>query len=492
MIIFVVSALPRSANCQLNQIESDLSDAIRKNDIVRVAEILEKNPHLVNTDLDATHGGWSPLHCACYSYEDKNPEIVRLLLEKGGNVNTRTKKGETPLHMTVIGKKSNPQIIKILIDRGADINVRDEMGETPMHKAIDSGAPLEIIKLLLANGANVNAENRKGNTPLDSIWINEANTFLLLIKAAEIDPHKKNAVRWLNKAARIGAKEGVELILEKGVDVNGRDEYDSTPLHSAAAGGSKEVLELLLSKGATVRARNDRGCTPLHIAAGKGHLEYVDLLLLKGAEVMARDQDGDTPLHLAVPSSYEVEKQAESITQKTRVVELLITKGANVKAKNYDGQTALSLAKKQSAKRIADFLESKWDATESIQIPLHFIGEWLDLDLSGKVLNKLLITKDKIEWIAPGKETLLYADELSFENEGKRIVFQEKVEDHSLEINGIPLRGRVQGEIDLEGDKVILIWGGAWKAVIPPSPFLDVGKPSYAIEKHTFVRKVGS
>ena len=41
----------------------------------------------------------------------------------------------------------------------------------------------------------------------------------------------------------------------------------STPLHEAARSGRKEIAELLIDKGAEVNAKEDGGMTPLHPAA---------------------------------------------------------------------------------------------------------------------------------------------------------------------------------------------------------------------------------
>ncbi|SVA93070.1 uncharacterized protein METZ01_LOCUS145924, partial [marine metagenome] len=72
------------------------------------------------------------------------------------------------------------------------------------------------------------------------------------------------------------------------------------PIHRAAAKGDLAGVQAELDKGADVNAKNDDGATPLHHAAEKGHKEIVELLINKGADVNAKNLDGKTPLDAAI------------------------------------------------------------------------------------------------------------------------------------------------------------------------------------------------
>jgi ankyrin repeat protein len=70
----------------------------------------------------------------------------------------------------------------------------------------------------------------------------------------------------------------VQLLLDRGADVDARDFLGATPLGWAALRGHKNVAALLLARGALVNARALSGKTPLHLAATAGKKELVSLL----------------------------------------------------------------------------------------------------------------------------------------------------------------------------------------------------------------------
>ena len=65
-------------------------------------------------------------------------------------INHRSPHGDTPLH--VAARFGNPKLVRLLIDRGADVNAEDFDGNTPMDAAIDTGASKEVEEILKAAG----------------------------------------------------------------------------------------------------------------------------------------------------------------------------------------------------------------------------------------------------------------------------------------------------------------------------------------------------
>ncbi|MBY0544281.1 MAG: ankyrin repeat domain-containing protein [Gammaproteobacteria bacterium] len=100
---------------------------------------------------------------------EDNLELLRLLIKKGANkdiVNSVTMDG-TPLFFAAdVGQ---PNFVKLLIEKGADINWQNRFSQTPLHAAVARLGPDMVIKLaeLFVNqSVNFNLRNREGKTAL--------------------------------------------------------------------------------------------------------------------------------------------------------------------------------------------------------------------------------------------------------------------------------------------------------------------------------------
>jgi ankyrin repeat protein len=166
---------------------------------------------------------------------------------------------------------------------------------------------------------------------------------VLLDRGADIQAQDKDSRTALHIAAQSGSSEAIQMLLDHiqaqdkdrrtapdkaiaGNDesgkVNSADNDGKTPLHLAAEAGHKSVAKLLvnLSSDGSVNLADYKGKTPLHLAAETGHNSIVELLLKEGAaeSVNLADNDGKTPLHLATEAGHE------------SVVELLVILGSEL------------------------------------------------------------------------------------------------------------------------------------------------------------------
>lgn len=77
-------------------------------------------------------------------------EKVKALLEKGADVNAKSRYGATPLFFAC--DRSNAEMVKLLLEKGADVNIKDTFyGATPLGWALGKGNP-DIIRMLIEKG----------------------------------------------------------------------------------------------------------------------------------------------------------------------------------------------------------------------------------------------------------------------------------------------------------------------------------------------------
>lgn len=99
-------------------------------------------------------------------------DLVQKLLEKGADPNIADSDGAFPLSEAVVNAGSNPQIVKLLIDKGANINAQESNKATALiyaaaNKQISAQMRREIVKILLDRGADKTIKDEKGRSALD-------------------------------------------------------------------------------------------------------------------------------------------------------------------------------------------------------------------------------------------------------------------------------------------------------------------------------------
>lgn len=115
-----------------------------------------------------------------------NPEVIKLLLDAGANINDRSSIGWTALYYAGLANV-NVEIIQLLVAQGADVNVKSTNGSTALHvSSWENSNPL-ITQALIMAGANVNAADNFGNTPLITAAMRNSPEIILLLLESGAD-----------------------------------------------------------------------------------------------------------------------------------------------------------------------------------------------------------------------------------------------------------------------------------------------------------------
>jgi len=184
-------------------------------------------------------------------------------------------------------------------------------------------------------------------------------------------------------AIRDGDRTAVKALLQRGSDVNARDEDAATALMHATADADLPMMKLLLEEGADVNAASKSGATALVWAVHD--LEKVKLLLKHGAKdldaalLAAADIPGDTPVlkllaekgaNLHYSQAGFTPLMAASRAGTLNAVRYLMDHGADVRARTKSGYTALYAAASWpgQAAVIQTLLEHGADANAEVEV----------------------------------------------------------------------------------------------------------------------------
>src|SRR5262245_19661318 len=108
-------------------------------------------------------------------------------------------------------------------------------------------------------------------------------TFVLAVVATANSADPKRETLWA--AVRSGDVKAIQDAIDKGADVNAKNEYGVSALWIAAGKGKFAVVETLVKNGADVNCRDDIWYqTPLTSATGGNQLKTVSLLIKSGAK----------------------------------------------------------------------------------------------------------------------------------------------------------------------------------------------------------------
>jgi uncharacterized protein len=309
--------------------------------------------------------GQTPL---MWASAQKHPQMIKVLLEAGADVNARStiiawerQKTAEPRDkwlppggltaMLFAAREGCVDCVTVLASSGGDVNAIDPDSHTSLVMALMNGH-YDVAGALIAGGADVNIADNVGRTAL----------------YAAVDDHtmpSSNRPAPKETDDTLTSLDVVKMLLNKGANVNAalrapipyRTKLDrggdgvlgagTTPLLRAAKAGDTPVIAMLLEKGANAKAATRNGVNGIMMAAGvatreedmtgrnktpKDAIDSITLLLKAGTDVNAADTQGRTAAHGA------------ALWGLTDVVKFLQANGAKLDVRDKRGLTALDHA----------------------------------------------------------------------------------------------------------------------------------------------------
>jgi ankyrin repeat protein len=304
-------------------------------------------------------------------------EVVRMLLDRGADVNAREKyKGQTALMWAAAER--HPDVVRLLIDRGADWKVRsfDRATKVPRLSAASSISPIARGGFTALSFAAREGDIESARAMLDGG---------VDINYGDVDNTSALVVSIMNKQYSFA-----KFLIDRGADVNLAGGYGRTALYAivdirnedySALPARKtedqtptlEVVKTLLERGANVNAALSAnlpgrsgmdagdttlsvGTTPLMRAARAGDTAVIRLLLDRGADPKLTTKDGNTALMFAAGVGYRDKNTRGSESDVLAAVKIFVEAGLDLTPVNARGETALHGAAERGADTIVSFL----------------------------------------------------------------------------------------------------------------------------------------
>jgi ankyrin repeat protein len=212
-------------------------------------------------------------------------EAARILDREPSLVETLTD-DRSPLHEAVAANQ--PAIVRLLLERGADPDTRDGDGRLPLHDCIALGRDA-IATILLAAGGTIDVCAAAALGRHDKLAA-------LLVADPDLANDMTTHLAPLGWAAYARDEQSARILCQHGAVV-GRPPFDCDAWVPAAEAGAAAVARVLLDHGADPDWQDDDGNTPLHLAlAGADPGPFVATLVAAGADLGRENRAGRTPL----------------------------------------------------------------------------------------------------------------------------------------------------------------------------------------------------
>lgn len=309
--IIIFSCNTKEQNNNTDKVTINLDDGTNNNINQTEQSKTDNIDNEVNKTKETTYYSYTDKEIISFIESGDFQTIKKLIESKSLDVNYNLEIDEysksTPLIQAIKYKQTD--IINYLLENNADVNLA--LGySTPLTEAMYDE---ELVRKLIDLGADVNlGAELTGFTPLMASLNNIAIAELLIEKGADIEAKDDDDINALVYASTYNNEEMVKFLLEKGADANTVCEIENehidispTPLMNAAYRGNTNIINMLLENGADINYTTDYGMTALMMAASFNQFEAAKTLLEHNANTSITNGYGETALDLAKSEDYK-------------------------------------------------------------------------------------------------------------------------------------------------------------------------------------------
>ena len=186
----------------------------------------------------------------------------------------------------------DPKVVK---QKDKLISLGYNFTEEALLKAVNNGE-IDVVRLFIESGMSPDTKIKLGNYNVPVIFYalehkNEEIVKLLTHMGANLEASAAG-VTVLMKAVEKASVSTLELMIEKGVNVNKFGEHGVTPLMVAIEEENDGATWLLINSKANINAKDKFGLTPLMRAVREGNVEIAKELIKRGADIHAESKRG--------------------------------------------------------------------------------------------------------------------------------------------------------------------------------------------------------
>ena len=225
-------------------------------------------------------------------------EVVKVLIDTGIDVNEDDGNDSPLLHVAAC--HSRPDIVQFLIGRGANTMLRSATYGCPLIAALE-GTMAHFLRsrwqpescrslAMKLPRHNIRGMTETPKTPgYKEVLQCEQTVRFLFDASAEMDTAVRDFGNALHLASYVGSEVIVRQLLERTEDINIIGGYFESPLIAGIAGDHPTIVDLLLNRGSDVNQFLPEHGSALHYACGHGSERLTQDLLNHGADINAYD-----------------------------------------------------------------------------------------------------------------------------------------------------------------------------------------------------------